>query len=51
MALMNWNDYFVTGIEIVDEQHRHLVALINQSAPILALSFKKNPDKARIGAL
>ncbi len=46
MPLINWNDYFVTGIKIVDEQHRHLVALINESAPVLALSFKSNPDKA-----
>ena len=46
MALMNWNDYFVTGIAVVDEQHQRLVRLINESAPILALSFKENPEKA-----
>lgn len=46
MALMNWNDYFVTGIDIVDEQHRQLVKLVNESAPVLALSYKRNPDKA-----
>lgn len=46
MALMNWNAYFVTGIGIVDSQHQHLVKLINESAPVLALSFKHNPEKA-----
>lgn len=46
MALMNWNAHFVTGISIVDEQHQHLVRLINQSAPVLALSYARNPDKA-----
>ena len=46
MALMNWNTYFVTGIDIVDLQHQHLVKLINESAPVLALAYQKNPDKA-----
>lgn len=46
MALMNWNAYFVTGIDIVDLQHQHLVNLINESAPILALSYQKNPEAA-----
>lgn len=48
MALMNWNAHFVTGISIVDEQHQHLVRLINQSAPVLALSYARNPDKAEL---
>lgn len=46
MALMNWNEHFVTGIEIIDSQHLGLVKLINDSAPILALAYKKNPSHA-----
>ena len=46
MALMNWNEHFVTGIEIIDSQHLGLVKTINYSAPILALAYKRNPDHA-----
>ena len=46
MALMNWNEHFVTGIEIIDSQHLGLVKMINDSAPILALSYKRNPAHA-----
>ena len=46
MALMNWNEHFVTGIEIIDSQHLGLVKMINDSAPILALSYKRNPTHA-----
>lgn len=46
MALMNWNEHFVTGIEIIDSQHLGLVKIINDSAPILALSYKRNPVHA-----
>jgi len=38
MAFMLWNDDYLTGIDIVDQQHRHLVELINDAAPILAAS-------------
>jgi hemerythrin-like metal-binding protein len=46
MALMNWNEHFVTGIEIIDSQHLGLVKMINDSAPILALAYKRNPAHA-----
>ena len=46
MALMNWDAHFVTGIPIVDEQHQHLVNMINASAPLLALSYARNPQQA-----
>lgn len=36
MAFMIWNDNLRTGIEIVDQQHRGLVDLMNQVAPALA---------------
>lgn len=36
MALMAWSRHFVTGIELVDRQHRDLVDLINAAAPQLA---------------
>ena len=35
MSLITWNDYFVTGIDIIDEQHRWLIGLINEAAPVL----------------
>ncbi|MDD2743216.1 MAG: ATP-binding protein [Rhodocyclaceae bacterium] len=46
MALMNWNEHFVTGIEIIDSQHLGLVKIINDSAPFLALDYKRNPRHA-----
>lgn len=36
MTFMVWNDYLVTGIDIVDRQHRGLVDMLNQAAPVLA---------------
>lgn len=38
MQLMAWNDYFVTGFDEVDRQHRRLVEMVNQAAPVLAES-------------
>jgi len=38
MVFMNWSRHFVTGIEIVDREHRGLVDLINGVAPLLASS-------------
>ena len=46
MALMNWNEHFVTGIEIIDSQHLGLVKMINDSAPILAQAYKRYPAHA-----
>lgn len=39
MSLITWNDYFVTGIDIIDEQHRWLIGLINKAAPILVQPY------------
>jgi len=33
--LMEWSKYFETGIESIDRQHRKLVDLINDAAPLL----------------
>lgn len=30
MAFINWTEEFATGIESIDEQHRHLVDLVNK---------------------
>ena len=30
MAFINWSEEFTTGIESIDDQHRHLLALINK---------------------
>ncbi len=38
MTFMVWNDHLETGIEIVDRQHRGLVDMLNQAAPLLAVS-------------
>ena len=38
MSFMVWNDYLVTGIDVVDQQHRGLVDMLNQAAPVLAQS-------------
>ncbi len=38
MQLMAWNDYFVTGFDEVDRQHRRLVEMVNAAAPLLAES-------------
>ena len=36
MSFMNWSRHFETGLDKVDSQHRALVDLVNQAAPILA---------------
>jgi len=30
MAFINWSEEFTTGIESIDDQHRHLVDLANK---------------------
>lgn len=36
MALMSWSPHFVTGFDLIDNQHKILVELINAAAPQLA---------------
>jgi two-component system NtrC family sensor kinase len=36
MTFMAWSRHFETGIDTVDRQHRALVDLVNQAAPLLA---------------
>lgn len=47
MAYMNWSDAFVTGIEIVDIQHRGLVDLINRAAESLIQSESVSFENAK----
>lgn len=35
MAYMTWTEHFVTGVPLVDEQHKRLVDLVNEVAPHL----------------
>jgi hemerythrin-like metal-binding protein len=35
MSFLQWNDDLITGIDIVDQQHRGLVDLLNEAAPTL----------------
>ena len=37
-----WDDHFNTGIEIIDVQHRKLVALLNRLATLVA--YQSNDD-------
>ena len=46
MSLISWNDYFVTGIDIIDEQHRWLIDLINEAATILVQPYATNHEAA-----
>ena len=46
MALMTWNSNFVTGIDIIDEQHQWLIDLINAAAPVLAIDYDSNHKRA-----
>ena len=36
MSSFNWTDHFVTGLPTVDEQHRHLVDLVNDYGRLLS---------------
>ncbi|HEX5803886.1 MAG TPA: bacteriohemerythrin [Azospira sp.] len=40
MSLITWNDYFVTGIDEIDSQHRRLIDLISRSARVLVLPYE-----------
>lgn len=46
MGLITWNDYFVTGVDIIDEQHRWLIELINRAAPVLVLPYATSHQTA-----
>ncbi len=46
MALMTWNPHFVTGIPVIDEQHRWLIDMVNNAAPVLALNYQRNHERA-----
>ena len=35
---IQWSKFFETGIDVIDQQHQALVAIINQAAPLLATS-------------
>ncbi len=46
---LKWEPYFDTGIDIVDQQHRGLVDILNEAAPMLARPG--GPDMQGIGAV
>ena len=43
MSILSWNSHFETGIDLVDAQHRYLVDLVNQVAPLLAKAGEAAP--------
>jgi hemerythrin-like metal-binding protein len=45
MAFMTWSDDLVTGIEVVDRQHRHLVDMINHAAQLLLEAPAAEPEQ------
>jgi len=45
--LLAWNDYLKTGIEIVDQQHRGLIDLANETAAKLSSGEHLNADEMR----
>lgn len=45
MAFFTWTDDFLTGIDIVDRQHRRLVELVNAAAPVLQEFTPDHQDK------
>ena len=38
MSFMVWSEELNTGVDIIDRQHRELVAMLNRAAPVLARS-------------
>jgi hemerythrin-like metal-binding protein len=46
MTILAWTQDFVTGLDTVDEQHRHLVDLVNAAAPVLAAAGDATPERA-----
>ncbi|MDD5296451.1 MAG: bacteriohemerythrin [Rhodocyclaceae bacterium] len=47
MQLLAWNDYLNTGIAIVDQQHRGLVDLANETAAKLSSGADLSPEEMR----
>jgi len=47
MPLLDWNDYLKTGIDIVDQQHRALVNLANETAAKLSTGDHLSIDELR----
>ena len=46
MSYMAWNEHFVTGFPVVDDQHLGLVDMINQVAPFLSQSGPAQKEQA-----
>ena len=43
-----WNDYYLTGIQLIDEQHHHLVNLINRFGEQIANNDYSEHDLAKL---
>jgi hemerythrin len=48
MDSFEWSDSFITGIDIVDQQHSHLVELVNRFGECLASNQIDSGDLARV---
>lgn len=45
MESFRWDSCFVTGLPTVDEQHHHLVDVINRFGDLLMQSAAPSPEK------
>jgi hemerythrin-like metal-binding protein len=44
---MNWSDSFITGFDIIDQQHRRLVDMVNEAAAVLVDNRACDTDLTR----
>ncbi|HEY6896065.1 MAG TPA: bacteriohemerythrin [Rhodocyclaceae bacterium] len=45
MNLLTWNDYLATGVDIIDQQHRGLMDLVNETSAKLNSSAGLSPEE------
>jgi hemerythrin len=48
MQAFHWDQYFVTGLPKIDDQHHHLVDIINRFSSLLANNVIHTEDVERL---